>query len=65
MLRSDFPISKDDSTYIEIAIYWGIKDSDKSDVNKYDVSDKGDIIYDEGFDITSELNQVRMLEICE
>jgi hypothetical protein len=45
-------------------LIWGIKGVDYSRKNRWDYKEFGDLIYDEGFDISSEENQTKFDAMC-
>ena len=49
-----------------IAVYlvWGISSLDRTNVDRWDPTDIGKIVYDDDFDMSSEANQQRLIDIC-
>jgi protein dispatched 1 len=62
-LRYDYHTGEYDNT-IQVNFIWGIEDVDKSGVNRWDASNLGTIEWDNNFDMSSEANQQRLLDIC-
>ena len=60
----EFTKSKDDGQ-LAVSFVWGLQGINKDNVNKYDPTDLGKLIWDDKFDITEENNQVRLFDICE
>ena len=60
----EYTKSKDDGQ-LTVNFVWGLKGINKEDVGKYDPIDLGKLIWDDNFDITEEINQLRLFDICE
>ena len=51
---------------IKISFVWGIAGLDRSTItDQWDSGDRGDVIWDDTFDITPPESQTRILEICQ
>jgi len=59
----DYHRSEEDG-FIKIDIVYGIKGLDRDDTRAFDVNDRGDVEWDDDFDLTPKANQVRMVELC-
>jgi len=62
-LRNDYHTGEDDNT-IQISFVYGIKGISKKGVSRWDASDRGTVIFDDDFDMSSTVNQQRILDIC-
>ena len=54
----------DESRSIQVIFVWGTNYLDNSNVDKWDSTSYGTIIYDELFDLAPEANQQRIIDIC-
>lgn len=63
MLRNGFHTSENDNT-IQVNFIWGVAGVDNDDTDRWDPSDLGTVIWDDNFDMSSEANQQRLLDIC-
>ena len=53
-----------DTSSLTVYMFWGIIGLDRSDVDRWDSTDIGTNIYDTEFDMSSEANQQRIVDIC-
>jgi len=63
-IRNDYHTGEDDNT-IQVSFVWGIKGLSKKGVGSWDSADRGTVVYDDDFDISSTTNQQRILDICD
>ncbi|CAI2362894.1 unnamed protein product [Moneuplotes crassus] len=63
-LRNDYNTGENDNT-IQISFVWGVKGINKDGVSSWDAADRGKIIWDDTFDMSSPTNQQRILTICD
>ena len=63
-LRNDYHTGEYDYT-IQISFLWGVKGINKKGVSKWDSFDRGSIIWDDKFDMSSPINQQRLIDICD
>lgn len=53
---------------MNIDIFWGVKGIDKGDISKWDArwdsETIGEVIWDESFDLSPEVNQQSLLDFC-
>ena len=52
-----------DASLLNVYLVWGISGLDRSDVDRWDSTDIGKNIYDTDFDMSSEANQQRIVDI--
>ena len=52
-----------DASLLNIYMVWGVSGLDRSDVDRWDPTDIGKNIYDTEFDMSSEANQQRIVDI--
>mmetsp|Transcript_41135 Transcript_41135/g.62527 ORF Transcript_41135/g.62527 Transcript_41135/m.62527 type:complete len:246 (+) Transcript_41135:1382-2119(+) len=50
---------------MDVDIYWGAADIDKSGTSMWDPSDVGTVILDDNFDLSSEAAQQSLMDFCE
>ena len=55
-IGNEFPSAADIKDSIVVSLNWGIKDLDRDDVDTWDPSDMGRLIWDDTFDLTPARN---------
>jgi len=63
-VRNDYHNGENDNS-ITVSFLWGIKGLDNSGISKWDASNRGTIIWDDDFDLTTSANQQRIYDICQ
>ena len=53
-----------DTSSLRVYFVWGIAGLDRSNVDQWDPTDIGKVVYDNQFDMSSEANQQRIVDIC-
>lgn len=61
-LRNDFHTGEDDDV-IKVSIIWGVDGLSRKGVGRWDSANRGKIIWDTDFDMSSTQNQQRVLDI--
>ena len=64
-IGNEFPSAADIKDSIVVSLNWGIKDLDRDDVDTWDPSDMGRLIWDDTFDLTPARNQEALLNLCK
>jgi predicted RND superfamily exporter protein len=62
-LRNDYHTGENDDT-IKVSMIWGIKGLDRNGVGTWEADNRGTIVWDSDFDMSSTANQQRILDIC-
>ena len=58
-------LSDDEDAFSTVHLVWGLKGMDTSDIDVWDATDFGTVIYDEDFDMTSRAAQRHLLGGCD
>ena len=67
--KLEYTLSRDfhktsETESITVYLVWGISSLDRTNVDRWDPTDIGKIVYDDDFDMSSEANQQRLIDIC-
>ena len=49
---------------MEVTVYWGVKDIDVANVDRWDPHDMGKVVFDDGFDLAKESSQQSLYNFC-
>lgn len=57
-------LSDDEDAFVNVHLVWGLKGMDTSDIDVWDATDFGNLIYDDNFNMTSIAAQRHLLNVC-
>eukprot|EP00357_Protocruzia_adherens_P001729 CAMPEP_0115016268 /NCGR_PEP_ID=MMETSP0216-20121206/27324_1 /TAXON_ID=223996 /ORGANISM="Protocruzia adherens, Strain Boccale" /LENGTH=978 /DNA_ID=CAMNT_0002386669 /DNA_START=407 /DNA_END=3343 /DNA_ORIENTATION=- len=63
-MEDNFPKGENDGAQITFVV-WGLDGVDRSDVNRWDAEDRGDLEWDDSFDMSPPESQQKMADFCD
>lgn len=61
-MSKEFPAS--DESYVDVTVFWGVKDIDREGENQWDPEFIGEVIWDDKFDMSTVAAQTFLKNLC-
>ena len=65
IMSEEFARGEGGPSTLEVALTWGVKDMDRSNVGPWESSNPGVLVWDDEFTVAPRRNQVALLNLCD